>query len=92
MREGAPDHIPNSRKPLSKKASRIFLFGVIVATLLLSFLTALGIKSASENEAFQEEVQEMRRQYDPNYEDPDAEDDVTPTSTVDSTSSVNPSN
>ncbi len=92
MREGAPDHSPNTRKPLSKKASRLFLFGVIVATLFLSFLSALGIKSAAENEAFQEEVKEMRRLYDPNYEDPDAEEDVTPTSPKDSTSSINPSN
>ena len=60
------------RKTLSKSASRRFLFGLVVATLVLAFLAALGIKSAAENEAFQDEVIEMRRMYDPNFKEPDS--------------------
>ena len=93
MREGAPDHIPTKRNSLSKKASRRFLFGVIVVTLFLAFLAAMGIKSAAENEAFQEEVKEMRRQYDPNYEDVEKDANEAPAAaSPDSTMTVSPSN
>ncbi len=61
--------MPDTSKPLSRKASRRLLFGLIVASLFLAFLAALGIKSATENEAFQKEVIEMRRLYDPNFEE-----------------------
>ena len=77
----------NTRKSLSKKASRRFLFGVIVATMILAFLSALGIKSAAENEAFQKEVLEMRRTFDPNFEEPDTVEVTAPLSTPDSTNS-----
>ncbi len=75
-----------TRKALSKKASRRFLFGVIVVTLILAFLSALGIKSAAENEAFQEEVLEMRRTYDPNFEEPDTVETTVPIAAPDSAS------
>ena len=61
-----------TRKPLSKKASRRFLFGVIVVTVFLAYLAALGIQSASENQALQEEIIEMRRQFDPNFKEPES--------------------
>ncbi|MFK7846223.1 MAG: hypothetical protein AB8G77_13075 [Rhodothermales bacterium] len=73
-----------TRKALTKKASRRFLFGVIVVTLILAFLSALGIKSAAENEAFQDEVLEMRRIYDPNFEEPDTVKTTVPIASPDS--------
>lgn len=70
----------DQRKPLSKKASRALLFGLIVATLFMAFLAAYGIKSASENEAYQQEVEEMRRLYDPEYKDADSTNTAAPDS------------
>lgn len=49
--------------------------------------TALGIKSAAENEAFQEEVLEMRRTYDPNFEEPDTVITTVPIAAPDTASS-----
>ena len=79
--------MPEKPKVLSRKASRRFLFGLIVVTLMLAFLAALGIKSAAENEAFQEEVIEMRKLYDPNFKDTDTDSEPAPASTPDSTNS-----
>ena len=72
------------RNALSRKTSRRFLFGLIVVTFMLAFLAALGIKSAAENENFQEEVKEMRRMYDPQYQDTDLDTSQTPVSSPDS--------
>lgn len=87
MPDGSSDPIPHKRKALSKKASRRFLFGLIVVSLFLAFMAALGIKSAAENEAFQEEVKEMRRMYDPNFEESDEAKDPMPATDSDSTTS-----
>lgn len=62
----------DTRKPLSKTASRRVLFGLIVVTVFLAYLAALGIQSASENQALQEEIIEMRRQFDPNFKETDS--------------------
>ena len=47
------------RKPLSRKNSRILLTLLFVCTLLLAFLSALGIKAAGENEEFQRAMEEL---------------------------------
>lgn len=60
--------MPESKKRLSNKASRRFLVGFVSLSLALAFLAAMGIKSATENEQFQDEVEEMRRRYDPDFE------------------------
>ena len=77
--------MPEKPKVLSRKTSRRVLFGLIVVTFMLAFLAALGIKSAAENEAFQEEVIEMRRRYDPDFKEPETESEPAPASTLDST-------
>ena len=58
-----------TRKTLSNKASKKLVFGLIVVSLFLAFLAAFSIIGVSRNEAFQEEVKEMRRMYDPNYQE-----------------------
>ena len=70
----------DQRKSLSQKASRRLLFGLIVVTLIMAYFAAFGIKSASENDAFQEEVKEMRRLYDPDFREADSTNTATPDS------------
>ena len=85
MPAGSSEHMPETPNVLSRKNSRRFLFGLIVVTLILAFLAALGIKSAAENDAFQEEVIEMRRMYDPNFKEPGSDAAPAPASSPDST-------
>lgn len=75
----------DNRKPMSKTASRRFLFGLIVVTIFLAYLAALGIQSASQNQALQEEIIEMRRQFDPNFKEPDSSKSVQAAPAPDST-------
>ncbi len=72
---------------MSNRDSRRFLLGFLAMSLGLAFLAALGIKSATENEKFQEEVMEMRRLYAPNLKESE-EAVTTPASSPDSSSTT----
>ena len=53
------------RRYLSRKNSRILLTFLILCTVFLSYLAALGIKAAGENEEFQEAMEIMQRDANP---------------------------
>ena len=74
-----------SNEPMTQKASRRFVIGFLTGMLILAFLAALSIKSATENAEFQEEVQNMRERYDPSFKRPDTTRPAT-TTFADSTS------
>ena len=61
----APSESPKQRRPLSKRNSRILLSSLIVLTIFLAYLAALGIKAAGENEKFQEAMEIMQQDANP---------------------------
>ena len=57
------------RKTLSQKNSRILLTTFFLFTVLLGYLSALGIKSASENEEFRNAMEELQQNSNPAFID-----------------------
>lgn len=55
----------SQRKYLSQKNSRILLTAFFLCTIFLGYLAALSIKAASENEEFQQAMEEFQRNSSP---------------------------